>query len=196
MKMWKYLIPIIFLFSPLFTTDVSATESDSNELVGENEVKKENSSDYEVPSEEELKGITEMEVVENVNDKGQTFDNEALSGTKQFLTVVTPDGKTYYIVITYEQFGTTVNLLKDMSETDVQSVADNQPQAGNVTKSQAEKIMAKNAGSDTNSAGTTETKKANSVNWIVIIAAVVGVGGVVGFIKLRKNKSGGSDTNF
>ena len=193
--MWKYLIPIIFLFSPLFTTDVSATESDSNEIVGENEVKKENSSDYVVPSEEDLEGITEMEVVENVNDKGQTFDNEALSGTKQFLTVVTPDGKTYYIVITYEQFGTTVNLLKDMSETDVQGVADNQPQAGDVTQSQAEKIMAENAGAETTSDGTTETKQANSVNWIVIVA-VLAVGGIVGFIKLRKNKSGGSDTNF
>lgn len=199
MKVGKYLVALFLFFSPAFTMTVNATESESsdttNEIVGENEVREENHSNYEVPSEEDLEGVTDMEVVENVNDKGQSFDNESLLGTKQFLTVITPDGRTYYIVISYEQFGTKVNLLKDMSESDVQSVTDNQPQAGEVTKSQAEQIMEENANGGTTTEENTETTRASSANWIVI-AFVAVAGGVIGFIKLKKNKNSGSDTNF
>lgn len=194
MKLKRRLLFLLTIMAFLFKGSLAyASEVSTDDIVGDNDIKEENHSNYVVPSSEELETINEMKVINNVDDKGNVFDHENLVGTKQFLTVSTPDGKTYYIIISYEQFGTKVNLLKDMSETDVLEVTDNTPQAGDMTKEQAEELMANNAQKNNNSDSDAETPQSSSVNIGLILLVIIVVGGVVGFIKLRKNKTNDFD---
>lgn len=194
MKLKRRLLFSLTIMAFLFKGSLAyASEVSTDDIVGDNDIKEENHSNYVVPSSEELETINEMKVINNVDDKGNVFDHENLVGTKQFLTVSTPDGKTYYIIISYEQFGTKVNLLKDMSETDVLEVTDNTPQAGDMTKEQAEELMANNAQKNNNSDSDAETPQSSSVNIGLILLVIIVVGGVVGFIKLRKNKTNDFD---
>lgn len=194
MKLKRRLLFSLTIMAFLFKGSLAyASEVSTDDIVGDNDIKEENHSNYVVPSSEELETINEMKVINNVDDKGNVFDHENLVGTKQFLTVSTPDGKTYYIIISYEQFGTKVNLLKDMSETDVLEVTDNTPQAGDMTKEQAEELMANNAQKNNNNDSDAETPQSSSVNIGLILLVIIVVGGVVGFIKLRKNKTNDFD---
>lgn len=194
MKLKRRLLFSLTIMAFLFKGSLAyASEVSTDDIVGDNDIKEENHSNYVVPSSEELETINEMKVINNVDDKGNVFDHENLVGTKQFLTVSTPDGKTYYIIISYEQFGTKVNLLKDMSETDVLEVTDNTPQAGDMTKEQAEELMANNAQKNNNSDSDAVTPQSSSVNIGLILLVIIVVGGVVGFIKLRKNKTNDFD---
>lgn len=196
MKIIKYVLSGFLIFHSIFSVQIVQAEGEeengtsTEEIVGENDVRQENHSDYEVPSSEDLEGVSEMEVVNNVDEKGNVFDHENLVGTKQFLTVVTPDGRTYYIVISYEQFGTKVHLLKDMTESDVESVTDNQPQAGEMTQAQAEQVMEEKA--TENEDEDTSKTSSNNVNYIIIGIGVV-AGGVIGYLKLKKGKENNSD---
>lgn len=174
-------------------SEVNTTES----IVGDHDVREENHSNYEVPTSADLEGVTQMEVVNNVNERGDVFNHENLVGTKQFLTVVTPDGRTYYIIINYEEFGTKVHLLKDMSEIDVESVASAQPQAGAMTPAQAELYMEQNANGEVNNAEVISEEESSPMKTNLIILGVVVVGvAIFGFFKLKKDKTGGSSDNF
>lgn len=193
MKLFKYIFTTLLLFGHLFATPVYAENEDSElntteSIVGDNDVTEEEHSNYVVPSNEDLEGVTQMEVVSNVNERGQVFDHEKLAGTKQFLTVVTPDGRTYYIVINYEQFGTKVHLLKDMSESDVETVANSQPQAGSMTPLQAEQYMEQNANEDTNNSENLESETEDHGPNLMIVGVILVAGGIFAFIKLKKDK--------
>lgn len=203
MVLFKFVFAFVLLVNSGFVSTVHAenenTESETNKtetIVGDNDVREENHSNYEVPSSEDLEGISQMEVVSNVNENGQSFNHEDLVGTKQFLTVVTPDGRTYYIVITYEQIGTKVHLLKDMSEVDVESVANAQPQAGQMTQAQADLAMEQNANSVENE-NNEKLKVSSSMKTNLIVFAVVALGvGAFGYFKLKKDKSAGSSDSY
>lgn len=174
-------------------SEVNTTES----IVGDHDVREENHSNYEVPTSADLEGVTQMEVVNNVNERGDVFNHENLVGTKQFLTVVTPDGRTYYIIINYEEFGTKVHLLKDMSEIDVESVASAQPQAGAMTPAQAELYMEQNANGVVNNAEVISKEESSPMKTNLIILGVVVVGvAIFGFFKLKKDKNGGSSDSL
>lgn len=200
---FRIVFTLILFFSASTSTTVHAEQENSDEIlnqgnekteqiIGDNEVKQEDNSDYVVPTSEDLEGVTQMEVVNNVDEKGNVFDHENLVGSKQFLTVVTPDGRTYYIIINYEQFGTKVHLLKDMSEVDVESVASAQPQAGAMTTVQAEMHMQQNA----ENTGQSSEETNPIVRNLLIFGAVVIVVGIIAFFKMKKDGSSSSDGNF
>lgn len=178
---WSIILGLGLLSTLTFQPTVHAEEENSSDDI-------EVDSNFVVPSEEELDSINQMEVVENVTDTGATFDNEALAGTKQFLTVVTPEGRTYYIIVNYDQFGTTVNLLKDLSEPDIEELSSNTPQAGNMTPSQAEAAMVQNAEGESAIAVQGEASDEEGVNVAVILVGVAVIGGVAYYFKIVKGK--------
>lgn len=172
------------LFSPLNQSIAYADEEEETE-----EVENINEEDLQELSEEEIENLNEMEVVENVTDTGGVIDLP--DGTRQFLTVVTPDGRTYYIIITYDAFGQTVNLLRDLNESDIEEMANAEATQNTDASSNDGLTSSDNSGDSniesTNGEETTEEEEEGGVN-LLLIGGVLAVVGVVGYFKIVKGK--------
>lgn len=180
MKTLIFLLFFGIFFSPGVSNTVFASEVEDIE----------EEEELIIPSAEELEDINQMEVIENVSDTGGIVTLP--EGTRQFLTVVTPEGRTYYIIITYDEFGQTVNLLRDLTEHDVEEIANAEP-SENMSQSQAEAIMDQNANSNGEIIEEDDDGFQIPVTVYVFIGAIVIVA-IVFFYNLKKG--GDSDTSY
>lgn len=174
------LIVVLLFFSPIAYTSVQAEEEDSEDT---EDIINEDDPNVITPSEEELENLNEMEVIENVTDAGAVVDLP--EGTRQFLTVLTADGRTYYIIITYDAFGQTVNLLRDLNESDIEEMANAEPSPENMSPDQAEAAMAENANG--NLAEEEIPEEEGGVNWVIVGVGAIIIG-VIAYFKIVKGK--------
>lgn len=176
-----------------------AEETDTNEIIGNSEVQDEENADYVVPSDSELDALGRYEVDINVDENGEPFNPSGdLNGKKQFLSFRTADNEVYYIVVTYVGNSSTVNLLKDISNEDIEALsqANSKAQEPEVGEATVEDAQALNPPADEVEANESveesidDEREDSSVSssWI-IIGAVFIIVLIIGFIRLRRNDS-------